>query len=395
MKQVLWITQDAPIEHSSEAGGKSFNYYFRYVERSGLADITLVALCRPSLLDQATRDNSQIKKCKLIPFRDNDLTKIASSLNPISSYGGLINPINARAIMDFLYTQKKEGYSPDIIFLEWTSTLSLIKKIKKVFPAASIVVTEHDVTYQSMLRKAEYFTGIKKFALSLKAKNCKRVEVASLKLADKIFVLQNDNATLIEKENVDSNKIDIITPFFFDFSSVKRNPEKKQIIFYGAMNREENYLSAIWFIDKVMPLLKDREIHFYIIGGNPPELLRKKSSERIHICGFVSSLEEVFASCTCMVAPLVLGAGIKVKILEALSAGVPVLGNEIAFEGIDITHKIQGLYCTTPEEYAFSILDIFDEKIDSVAIGNNGRNHIKKKFNIEETEKKYLEILQD
>lgn len=83
------------------------------------------------------------------------------------------------------------------------------------------------------------------------------------------------------------------------------------------MSRHENYLSALLFIDKVMPLLSELDIRFIILGSNPPQDPNERQNERIIVTGFVDSIVPYFEKCMCMVAPLILGAGIKVKIIEA------------------------------------------------------------------------------
>lgn len=82
-----------------------------------------------------------------------------------------------------------------------------------------------------------------------------------------------------------------------------------------------------------------------------------------------------------MVAPLVLGAGIKVKIIEALSSGIPVLTNEIGIEGIHAETGRDYLLCRTPEEYAEAIQKAANGKLDS--IGENGRKFVSTQFNVE------------
>lgn len=91
----------------------------------------------------------------------------------------------------------------------------------------------------------------------------------------------------------------------------------------------------------------------------------------------------------CMVAPLVLGAGIKVKIIEALSSGIPVLTNEIGIEGIHAETGRDYLLCRTPEEYAEAIQKAANGKLDS--IGENGRRFVSTEFNVEGSIENYKE----
>jgi len=132
----------------------------------------------------------------------------------------------------------------------------------------------------------------------------------------------------------------------------------------GAMGRIENGLTAIWYIEKVMPELSDTNVRFIIAGSHPSEKLRSYANERVVVTGFVDSIDEYFEKSLYFVAPLVLGAGIKVKVLEALSSGIPVLTNEIGIEGIPAQNKKHYLFCKQPEDYAEAIHKILDGQID-------------------------------
>ena len=108
-------------------------------------------------------------------------------------------------------------------------------------------------------------------------------------------------------------------------------------------------------------------LHFYIIGGNPHQSLFKYESERIHITGFVDSIDFYFSNCIALVVPLLLGAGIKVKVLEAMSAGVLVLTNDIGIEGIPAKDGEHYFHCESATDYKNLLnkleIDGYSEKI--------------------------------
>ena len=124
------------------------------------------------------------------------------------------------------------------------------------------------------------------------------------------------------------------------------------MLFYGAMARPENYKSAIWFIENVMPLLSDLDVRFVIVGARPDKSLLTYASDKVEITGFMDKVDPYFERCLCLVAPLVLGAGVKVKILEAMSSGIPVVTNHIGIEGIYAENGKHYIHCEAPEEYA-------------------------------------------
>ena len=148
------------------------------------------------------------------------------------------------------------------------------------------------------------------------------------------------------------------------------------------MSRAENYLSAIWFINNVMPKIQALNTRFLIAGSSPPEILKEKESESVKILGYVEDMTEYFSSCVCLVAPLKLGAGIKIKILEAMSAGIPVLTNEIGIEGIEAVDGKDYILCSSPEEHADAIKKILNNYNLGEFLSSNSKAFIKKKYHM-------------
>ena len=96
-----------------------------------------------------------------------------------------------------------------------------------------------------------------------------------------------------------------------------------------------------------------------------------------------------FETSMCMVAPLQLGAGIKIKVLEGLAMGIPVLTNEIGIEGIDAKDGKEYLFCKSPEEYADSIRKIVNGTINTDLLSQNAMDFIKKHFDFQKSYEEY------
>ena len=211
----------------------------------------------------------------------------------------------------------------------------------------------------------------------------------ALNKCDLIVTHNEKDMQLLLDNNIPIEKQHVIVPYFMNMSSVVRNVTNKDIIFFGAMARAENYLSAIWFIENVFYKIKDKATRFIIIGGNPHKSLYEFSNERVVITGFIEDVSPYFANCLCFVAPLVLGAGIKVKVLEALSAGVPTLTNDIGIEGIPGVNGKDYLHCNSADDYIYNINRIIDNEVDTSTISKNSQQFIKENFNLESAAEKY------
>ena len=378
----------APVSIAGAGGGQTFNYYFKKFLKEDKFDIRLVSCGEHKEKDIVEKELSEIKH-HVIYWNDPNESKlrkvqnIESRFNLFNKHANMISNADAREIVKVAFSYKEEGYIPDIVIFEWTNTLMLLPEIKKIFPEAHFVASEHDVTFVGYRRKSKYYKGIRGLLWRLKYKVEKDKEISALKKCDLILPHNSDNKVILVDEGMDEKKILGLVPYFKEMTKQKRNSNYTDILFFGAMNRDENVLSAIWFVDKVMPRIKDLNVRFVILGNKPTEAIRRMESDKVHITGFVDSIEPYFEKSMCLVAPLVLGAGIKIKILEALTSGIPVLTNDIGIEGIPAVHARDYFHCETPEEYENIIRKICNREIDEQSIESNAKKLMETTFSKE------------
>ena len=292
-------------------------------------------------------------------------------------------------------TWKRDGYQPDIVLLEFTQVILLSEDIKEIFPNAKIVASSHDVMYVGSKRVFDFENNIiKKYFRKKQYKNLKVQEVRALSCCD-LVVTQNNNDIKILKENkvLKEKKFLMVSPYYDNYSDVVRTPQRDRLIFFGAMNRKENIESVIWFAKNVFCKVSSL-FELYIIGANPSKEIQELNSGKIHVTGFLSieEIKKLMSTCTCMVAPLQLGSGIKVKVLESFSAGIPVVTNEIGIEGIFAQKSKEYLHCSTSEEYVDTLLKIANG-LDIEIIGENSKSFVSSKFNKEKSADQYIEMI--
>lgn len=390
-KELLFVSMCLPFDHAFHAGGKTFNYYIKQFVKDKF-NVKLIAKVLPDeekyirTIDQkidlytvATPKNQIIKFFSY-------LVSLNSKFNPYYKYGNTLTYAIYRQIYKKLIQLKKDGYKPDVIVLEWTAILLFIDKIKEIFPNAVYVASEHDVTFLGYERKMKNADSIlKKLYWKIAFNNIKKNEIKSIEQCDLVVTHNEKDKRLLIDNEIDEKKLGVITPYYDRFPIIDRCSNNTDIIFYGAMNRIENYGSAIWFIENVFPLLKKYNLKFIVIGSRPPKKLLDMQDEHIVVTGYVDDPGEYFKKAICLVAPLLLGAGVKVKIIEALSSGVPVLTNEIGIEGIDAENGREFFLCNTPEEYSKTIIDILDGRIDSSRISDNAQSLIREKYDLKKS----------
>jgi len=137
------------------------------------------------------------------------------------------------------------------------------------------------------------------------------------------------------------------------------------ICLYGAWNRKENLEGLEYFLNRLLSKIieLDPSLKIFIIGGGLPESVKLKcdNHKQIFIYGFQENPYSLIASCKALVAPLFSGAGVKVKVIESLACGTPVIGNEIALEGIEF---FEGIYLIKNEKEYVNTITSITQSID-------------------------------
>lgn len=397
MKNILYISYCPPYGKALNAGAQTLYYYIRELTYVKNIKVDVVTYCEDKDLDALGNEDEKIKyhlvkRPKGLQRFVGRVISLNSKYNPYHKYCNLMTYYSIELLLSKLKELSSTKYSPDVIFLEWTQIVLLIDKVKTIFPKSRIVASEPDVTYLSRLRKYENEkSSIKREYKKIQYKNCKIREIEALKKADFVFTQSEKDVHLIVDGNtINRNKVGIQIPFYHR-SELEHKRKNNNILFYGAMNREENSSAVIWFIDNVMPLLKSIPVKFVVLGGGLTEQLKTRQSEDVIMKGFVPSIDKDFSEAMCFVCPLVIGAGIKVKVIEALYSNIPVITNQIGIEGISAINGKEYIHCESPEEYANAIINIYHDPDYQLM----GRNVVNCEFSLKEAVDNYIKVIQE
>lgn len=382
---ILYLSNAMPYNTIRHAGGKTFNYYFTNIVKDQNNRVKVIGICKE---EEVKNLEEKGENAELIPIltKGNTFLNLKRVAYDMVGYALHLNKCDGSF---YKYHQiKKElnnlTFEPDIVVLEWTNMVLLYKTVKQRFPDAKLIASEHDVTYLGLQRKG---LNAKKLA------RAKMQELEALQNCDVVMPHNVKDKNLLVQDGIPEDKIHVIVPYYHDMGYIERKKLNHDILFWGAMYRPENYEAAIWFIENVMPLLEDLDVRFVVAGNRPPEKLKQYASSRVVITGFVEDETPLFESSMCFVSPLLTGAGIKVKVIEALSAGIPILTNDIGIEGIPAVNGESYFHCEKPEEYSRIIHELYNNKIDTEKLTTNQRKVIAKHFNLEESYAGYEEML--
>lgn len=130
-------------------------------------------------------------------------------------------------------------------------------------------------------------------------------------------------------------------------------------LFVGAISAS-NYDAAEWFSRNVSPFIKMKTI---ILGSGFDKVADSLRNTNVEIYGFVENLDNFYLNAKCIISPLRYGAGMKIKIVEALMYGKFIFGTDESFAGYDFDINEVGRLCNTKEEFIYAINKFDDERI--------------------------------
>ena len=164
------------------------------------------------------------------------------------------------------------------------------------------------------------------------------------------------------------------------------------ICFVGSFNREPNLQALEILLDEIMPRVKNNnpEIILKIAGKYLPERLIKKAdrTEGVTYHGFVKNIDAFVASSALFVAPIFIGAGLKMKLTHSLACGTPVLTTPIGAEGINIGSE-NGLWIETlPLDLSEKCYELMKNETELEKAGFRGKEEVNRLFSPQSVKEK-------
>ncbi|MEO1520262.1 MAG: glycosyltransferase family 4 protein [Cyanobacteria bacterium J06633_2] len=249
------------------------------------------------------------------------------------------------------------------------------------------VLNIHSLIYNWMLNHLQMDASDNPMRDRLYLSTVKRYETRYQQQFDQVVVTTSDDQDALVKlcPNLDNS----IIPNGVDLNSFplrSHDPAGHELIFVGAMNSSHNIDAVRFFVNAVMPLLRDAypSIQFTIVGAYPtPAVQALAAHEGVTVTGKVSSLTDYLHRAVIAVVPLRAGFGIKNKTLEAMAAGVPVVGSDRGLEGLEVDGNdasLRALRANEPEEYVAAISRLLNEPALRAHLSANGRSLVEHAF---------------
>ena len=252
------------------------------------------------------------------------------------------------------------------------------------FPAnVATVVDEHNIEYDLARRAAALGTVTRRVYGTWDAHKLRREEERLWQTVDGCAVPSERDEIIVRRAAphtptvIVPNGVD--TSFFAPFTTAA---DPSAILFFGSLNHQPNADALEFFARKVMPLLR-RSGHrpvLRIVGHAPSAAVRALAADDIILVGGVDDVRLELARASVIVAPLRAGGGTRVKILEAMAMGRPVVSTTIGAEGIAAQNGRDIVIADDPALFADAIIELLRDPARARALGEAGRALVAAKY---------------
>lgn len=278
---------------------------------------------------------------------------VISTLEPCKSVGKRIKNFIRYGVTTSFFDSWKQAVNAvdvsryDCVYLDFSRQDFVVKWAKN--NGLPIIVRVHNVEY-------EYFNTLyhnsKKIADLIRSKLMYKKERYCIENADKVLVLtQHDKECICEIYGMDNNEKISIMPVCIRRESCNTSidNEKPYILLAGSLWFGPNADGVKWFLEKVWNQLESEigeRYELYVVGANPNDEIKKLVAKykKIHLFDSPKDIRPFYKNAEIFVAPIFYGAGMKVKVAEALESLLFVVGTShalIGYESVkDVTYEV-------------------------------------------------------
>lgn len=264
-------------------------------------------------------------------------------------------------------------------------------------PNAKLIYDTVDLHYIRFAREAE-ITNDK--GILEKSEWYKKIEYSNLRSCDAAIAITEE-----EKNNCEAivtNTPIMIVPNIHsienNLDSIKPFEDRTGILFIGHYLHTPNEDAVIYLAHEIVPILNSLlgfEPDIFLLGSSITEPVKKLKNKQIHTIGYVADPSSYFNSARVFVAPLRYGAGMKGKIGQALSFGLPLVTTSIGAEGMQLSNRVNALIANEANSIAESVTELYTNNDLWTRLSENGIQHVAQKFSKKSARSELLKLIVD
>jgi polysaccharide biosynthesis protein PslH len=251
----------------------------------------------------------------------------------------------------------------DVAQIESMHLIAYANRIRRIAPRTRLILDWHNIESEILARYAENDGN------PLRSVYAKRTSALSRNVETELLRLCDAHTVCSERERevllarVPNARIEVVgngVDCNFFAQPAAENAPRQNVLFMGRMDYHANIDAALYFVREVWPLVRERrpELRLVIVGAQPPKAILDLREKGITVTGTVDDVRPYYRGALVSVVPLRVGGGTRLKVLEAMAAGTPVISTTLGAEGLATENGKNILIADSPADMANAIVSL-------------------------------------
>ena len=255
----------------------------------------------------------------------------------------------------------------------------------------TVIFDDHNVEHILQLRAARvdaghFYSWPKAIYSVVQWAKLKRYERWACNSAGAVLAVSDADAEALRKIGVETPVA--VVPNCIDVAWYKRPSEATSdpdtLLFTGSLDYRPNIDAVRWFVSAIFPRILARrpQTKFLIVGRSPSASVLRLAHRHpaIRVVGDVEDVRPFLFRGTVFVVPIRMAGGSRLKILEAMAAGLPVVSTTIGAEGLDLSRDADVLLADSPRAFADTIIRLLEDEDLRQQLGASGRKTVEEGY---------------
>ncbi|WP_448096595.1 glycosyltransferase [Luteibacter yeojuensis] len=333
-----------------------------------------------------SRDSGSVRLCRIFALLNADgweVDFLADDGDTTSADAVRLGALGVRVVRERpLRWLRREGMALDAVMLcRLPVADQYIDVIHRHAPRARVVFDTVDLHFIRERRAAELIgaPAMMRRAIRLRAR-----ELSMVGRCDTTLVVSMDEQDVLKHEAPDAH-VELVSNIHDVHARARGFMGRSGLLFVGGFGHPPNEDAVRWFVAEVLPLVRvtapDTILH--VVGDIDPPARRSIEGEGIEVHGRVADIAPLYGQVLISVAPLRFGAGVKGKVNQAMSFGVPVVLTTVAAEGMYLQDGVDALVADTPEVFAAAILRLSHDETLWTAMSDASLENVRRHFSVD------------
>jgi sugar transferase (PEP-CTERM/EpsH1 system associated) len=250
--------------------------------------------------------------------------------------------------------------------------------------SARLVLDEHNIEYDILRRTtAAERPSVRKLYNWANYLKLRREERAAWRQFDGVTLTSERDEGLLHRDAPEKRTAVIPNGVDTEFFHPAEMPvEPDTIVFFGAINYYPNTEGLLFFLDEVLPLVKKQRpgARLWIVGQRPPAAIAQRAAEDVVVTGLVDDVRPYLGRAAAVVAPLRIGGGTRLKIVEAMAMGKPIVATHVGAEGLEVIDGEDILMADTAEDFANQVARVLGDAALARRLGEAARRRAESRY---------------